>query len=147
MNLHSLHNAKGARTRRKRVGRGHRSGHGKTSCRGSKGQMARSGHKHKAGFEGGQMPLVRRLPKRGFHNRNGRTLLAVNVGDLAKFDAGGEITIDTLRAAGLANGAFDGIKILGTGDLDRKLTVRAHAFSQSARAKIEAAGGVCELVK
>lgn len=147
MNLHSLTSTAGARRKKKRLGKGRGSGTGKTSGKGHKGQMARSGHKRKPAFEGGQMPLIRRIPKRGFHNCNRKTLLPVNVGALARFDAGSEITIDVLRKAGLANGPCDGIKILGVGQVDRNLTVKAHAFSSSAQSKIEAAGGSCEVIK
>lgn len=145
MNLHSLKNVKGARHRRKRVGRGHGSGLGKTSGKGHKGQMARSGHKHKEGFEGGQMTLIRRTPKRGFKNINRQVYLPVNLGMLDRvFDDGADVTPVSLVEAGLANGPhFHGIKILGDGELTKKLTVTAHKFSASARTKIEAAGGTC----
>jgi len=119
------------------------SGTGKTCGKGHKGQMARKGNKHKAGFEGGQMRLIRRLPKRGFTNPARTEYIGINVSALNVFDAGSEVTPETLKAAGLANGKCDGIKILGVGELDRKLTVTAHAFSASARSKIEAAGGTC----
>jgi large subunit ribosomal protein L15 len=146
MKLHELKNTVGARRSRKRVARGAASGMGKTAGRGHKGAYARSGHKHKPGFEGGQMRLVRRLPKRGFTSPTRREFLAVNVGDLERFDAGAEVTLEALRRAGLAKGAPAGVKILGNGELGRKLTVRAQAFSASARAKIEAAGGSCVVV-
>jgi len=146
MNLHTLKNTPGARTRRKRVGRGPGSGLGKTSGRGHKGQMSRSGSRHKVGFEGGQMPLARRLPKRGFKNVNRVTYLPVNLGDLARFEDGAEVTPGILMSAGLANGTTPRIKILGKGSLERRLTVKAHAFSGSARSKIEAAGGSCEVL-
>lgn len=144
MKLHTLKNTVGARKSRKRLGRGTGSGLGKTSGRGHKGQYARSGHKHKPGFEGGQMRLIRRLPKRGFKNISRKEFLAVNVGQLNVFDAGSVVTPDVLKQSGLANGVFDGIKILAKGTVDRKLTVRANAFSEGAKAKIEAAGGTCE---
>ena len=146
MNLHSLTNTEGARHRRKRLGRGMASGLGKTSGKGHKGQMARKGNKHKLGFEGGQMPLIRRLPKRGFKNPNRKEFLAVNLTELDRFDDGAEVTIAVLRSAGLANGPCDGIKILGRGEISKKLTVKANAFSATAREKIEAAGGACEVV-
>lgn len=146
MKLHSLSNTAGARRRKMRVGRGMGSGKGKTCGRGHKGQMARKGHKHKEGFEGGQMRLIRRIPKRGFNNPTGKTYIAVNVGRLACFEDGAEVTAVLLRKAGLAKGRGDGIKILGQGELDRKLTVSADAFSAAAREKIEAAGGVCRVV-
>lgn len=146
MKLHELKNSVGARKRRMRVGRGMASGKGKTSGRGHKGQYARSGHKHKPGFEGGQMRIIRRLPKRGFKSIAPRTILPVNVGDLSLFTDGQEITWAVLRSAGLAKGRCDGVKILGTGELTRRLTVKATSFSASAKAKIEAAGGTCEIV-
>lgn len=123
------------------------SGHGKTSGKGHKGQMARKGHKRKPGFEGGQVPLIRRIPKRGFTSPFPKIFVPVNVGELAKFKDGSVITADVLRKAGLATGPCHGIKILGRGDLDKKLTVKVCAFSKSAQAKIEAAGGSCEVVK
>lgn len=147
MKLHSLKNTPGARQPRKRVGRGMGSGLGKTSGAGHKGQMARSGHKHKLGFEGGQMRLIRRIPKRGFKNPTSVVYVPVNVGDLDRFDDGAVVTTDALAAAGLVKARLDGVKILGDGDLKKKLTVRARAFSRSAREKIEAAGGTCEIVK
>jgi large subunit ribosomal protein L15 len=122
------------------------SGKGKTCGKGHKGQMARKGHKRKPGFEGGQMRLLRRIPKRGFTNATRRILLPVNVADLNRFEQGATVTSAELRSAGLAKGAADGIKVLGRGELDRPLTVQADAFSASARAKIEAAGGTCEVV-
>lgn len=128
-----------------RVGRGMGSGKGKTCGRGHKGQMARKGHKHKLGFEGGQMRLVRRLPKLG-HIPVKTVYVPVNVSDLSRFDDGTEITSSFLKASGLAKNAKDGIKILGHGKLDKKLVVKARAFSASAKAKIEAAGGTCEVV-
>jgi large subunit ribosomal protein L15 len=145
MNLHSLQNVKGARHRRKRLGRGHGSGLGKTSGKGHKGQMARSGHKHKEGFEGGQMPFFRTVPKRGFKNPNRKTFAPVNLTFLElHFDDGADVTLEAMQKAGLANGChFAGIKILGDGDLTKKLNVFAHKFSASARAKIEALGGTC----
>lgn len=146
MNLHSLKNTAGAKSPRKRLGRGMASGLGKTSGRGHKGQYARSGHKHKLGFEGGQMRLIRRLPKRGFTNISRREYLPVNVAALNIFGAGAEVTPEAIKARGLANGVADGIKILGNGAITKKLTVKAHAFSAEAKAKIEAAGGTCEIV-
>ena len=147
MRLHNLKPRPGARHRRKRVGQGESSGHGKTSTRGGKGQTARAGGSIRIGFEGGQMPLIRRLPKRGFNNARFTTRYQpVNVGDLNAFEDGARIEVPALRAAGLAGGPADGIKILGQGELQKRLTVCAHAFSASARAKIEAAGGTCEVV-
>ena len=147
MNLHSLENRPGARKSRTRVGRGPGSGKGKTCGKGHKGQMARKGHKHKIGFEGGQMTLVRRLPKRGFKNPTRKEYIGINVRTLEdRFEDGADVTTVTLRAAGLAKGRGDGVKILGTGELTKKLTVKAEAFTVSAKAKIEAAGGTCEIV-
>ncbi len=146
MDLASLMNTPGSRRPRKRVGRGMASGHGKTCCRGHKGQMARKGHKIKIAFEGGQMPLLRRLPKRGFKNPTRATFAQVNLSDLSAFADGAEVTPDVLRSAGLAPRNPDRIKILADGNCDRKLTVKAHAFSAAARSKIEAAGGTCVTV-
>ena len=142
MDLSSLTNVAGARKRAKRVGRGCGSGMGKTSTRGNKGQNARKGHKQKLGFEGGQMPLVRRLPKRGFNNSEFRVeALAVNVSTLEKlFNAGDEITVETLAAKGLSDHKRPRVKILGSGELTKKFTVKVPC-SASAKAKIEAAGG------
>jgi large subunit ribosomal protein L15 len=147
MRLHDLKPRPGAKHRRKRLGQGESSGHGKTSGRGGKGQTARSGSSIRIGFEGGQMPLIRRLPKRGFNNaRHATRYLPVNIETLNRFDEGARVDEAALRGVGLANGRGDGIKILGGGELTRKLTVSAHAFSASARAKIEAKGGTCEVV-
>jgi large subunit ribosomal protein L15 len=147
MRLHDLKPRPGAKHRRKRLGQGESSGHGKTSGRGGKGQTARSGSSIRIGFEGGQMPLIRRIPKRGFNNkRHGTRYLPVNLESLNPFDDGARVNEQALREAGLANGRGDGIKILGDGDLTRKLTVTAHAFSASAKAKIEAKGGACEII-
>jgi large subunit ribosomal protein L15 len=146
MNLHSLTNTVGARKTKKRLGRGMASGLGKTSGRGHKGQYARSGHKHKLGFEGGQMRLIRRIPKRGFTNISRKDFVPVNVGQLDAFASGTEVTPDVLKAKGLAKGVSDGIKILAVGTLTKKLTVKANAFSAGAKAKIEAAGGTCEVI-
>ena len=147
MRLHDLKPRPGAKHRRKRLGQGESSGHGKTSGRGGKGQTARSGSSIRIGFEGGQMPLIRRIPKRGFNNRrHGTRYLPVNLEALNRFEDGARVDATVLREAGLANGPGDGIKILGDGELTRKLTIVAHAFSASARAKIEARGGSCELL-
>lgn len=146
MDLHSLTNTPGAKHRRKRLGRGMASGKGKTSGKGHKGQMARKGHKHKLAFEGGQMPLIRRLPKRGFKNPARIEYIGVNLMNLSQFEDGSTVDPEAMRKAGLANGNADGIKILARGEIDKKLTVRAQAFSANAKAKIEAAGGVCEVV-
>jgi len=146
MRLHNLKPRPGAKHRTKRLGQGESSGHGKTSGRGGKGQTARSGSSVRIGFEGGQMPLIRRIPKRGFNNARFTTqYIAVNVGDLNQFDDGARVDETALRAVGLANGRSDGVKILGTGELSKKLTVSASAFSASAKAKIEAKGGTVEI--
>ncbi len=146
MDLHSLTKTEGSTHRRIRLGRGRASGKGKTSGKGHKGYYARSGTPIKAGFEGGQMPMYRRLGKRGFKNFNAKTFAPVNLTDLNRFEAGSEINEELLRQAGLVNGRNDGVKILGVGTIDRNLTVKATAFSASAKAAIEAAGGVCEVV-
>jgi large subunit ribosomal protein L15 len=146
MRLHTLRPRPGAKHRRKRLGQGESSGHGKTSGRGGKGQTARSGSSIRIGFEGGQMPLIRRIPKRGFNTRHGTRYLPVNLEALNRFDDGARIDEAALRVAGLANGRSDGVKILGDGELTRKLTVSAHAFSASAKTKIEAKGGTCEVI-
>jgi large subunit ribosomal protein L15 len=147
MRLHDLKPRPGARHRRKRLGQGESSGHGKTSGRGGKGQTARSGSSIRIGFEGGQMPLIRRIPKRGFNNaRHTIRYIPVNLEALNRFEDGARVDETALRACGLANGRGAGVKILGDGELKRKLTVSAHAFSAAARARIESAGGVCEIV-
>jgi large subunit ribosomal protein L15 len=147
MRLHDLKPRPGAKHRRKRLGQGESSGHGKTSGRGGKGQTARSGSSIRIGFEGGQMPLIRRIPKRGFNNkRHAYIYQPVNVSELNCFEEGARVDVDALRGVGLANGPLRIIKILGNGELTRKLTVSAHAFSASAKAKIEAKGGVCEVI-
>ncbi len=146
MRLHDLKPRPGAKHRRKRLGQGEATGHGKTSGRGGKGQTARSGSSIRIGFEGGQMPLIRRIPKRGFNNvRFATQYIAVNVGDLNRFDDGARVDEAALRATGLANGRATGVKILGDGELTKKLTVSVSAFSASARTKIEAKGGTCEV--
>lgn len=148
MKLDELRPAPGARKRRKRVGRGPSSGHGKTSGRGTKGHKARSGGGKGGGFEGGQMPLYRRLPKRGFLPHGGKTEYAVvNLKALGRFAAGAVVDPDGLMQAGLIKGADrDRVKVLGDGDVPHALTVRTHAVSASARAKIEARGGRVELL-
>jgi large subunit ribosomal protein L15 len=146
MKLHELSSAPGSRHTRKRVGRGVGSGMGKTSTRGHKGQNARSGGGVRLGFEGGQNPLYRRLPKRGFNNKVRVEYAVVNVQDLNAFEAGTEVTPELLKQAGLVKDQLDGIKILGTGELTVKLTVKANKFSQSAVDKIQAAGGQTEVI-
>ena len=141
--LSNLHPPRGAIKDDKRIGRGRGSGKGKTSGKGVKGQRARSGGRGKPHFEGGQMPLARRLPHRGFRNPFPKKIAGVNLRDLAAFAAGSEITIEKLVDRGIVKmeKARDGVKVLGVGDLDRALTIHAHAFSGSAREKIEKAGG------
>ncbi len=147
MKLHELSPAAGSTKERKRIGRGAGSGQGKTAGKGHKGQKARAGHGMRPGFEGGQMPLQRRLPKRGFNNIFRKEIVALNVADLeAKFADGADVNVDTLKAAGLVKNSFDGIKILGNGELTKKLNVKANAFSASAKQKIEAAGGNAEVI-
>ena len=148
MKLHEVRNKPGARRPRKRVGRGRSSGTGKTSGRGHKGAKSRSGYKHKAAFEGGQMPLVRRIPKRGFSNYPFRKAWAeLNLSQLERFAAGSTVDPEVLAGCGLVKGRFDGIVILGGGELEVALTVKAHRFSKSAVAKIEAAGGKAEVIQ
>jgi len=144
MELNHLKPKKGARHAKKRVGRGPGSGHGKTAGRGEKGQKSRSGFHRMLGFEGGQMPLHRRLPKRGFTNIFKKEIAVVNVSELERFDDGATVDEAALRHAGLIKGRVDGIKILGDGKLTRKLTVQATKFSEGARRQIEAAGGTCQ---
>lgn len=147
MRLHDLKPRPGAKHRRKRLGQGESSGHGKTSGRGGKGQSARSGSSIRPGFEGGQMPLIRRIPKRGFNNTRFKVVyLPVNLTVLNRFSDGEVVDAAVLRKAGLANGKSDGIKILGLGKLERRLTVKAKAFSASAKAAIENLGGVAEVI-
>src|SRR5438105_4209644 len=147
MDLSNLKPKKGARHARKRVGRGPGSGHGKTAGRGEKGQKSRAGYSRRLGFEGGQMPLVRRLPKRGFTNIFKKDYAVVNVSELDRFDAGTSVDESAMRKAGLVKGRHDGIKILGDGKLAKKLIVSAHKFSESARKQIEAAGGTCQEIQ
>ncbi|MBL7139490.1 MAG: 50S ribosomal protein L15 [Planctomycetes bacterium] len=147
MNLSDVKKSTKRHRKRKRVGRGMGSGSGKTSGRGHKGAKSRSGYSRKATYEGGQMPLFRRLPKRGFSNvRFATPETVVNVSALGRFRKGSQVGPDELRQAGLVKGRIQRIKILGDGDLDKALTVRAHAFSKSAREKIEKAGGQAEVI-
>lgn len=146
MRLDDLKPAAGANKKRKRVGRGDGSGHGKTSGRGHKGQGARSGGNTKPGFEGGQMPLQRRLPKRGFHNLFRVEMAVVNLGQIDSLAAGSEITPDVLVRHGYVSGKNRKVKILADGSLSKPLTVKAHGFSAKAKEKIEAAGGKAELI-
>ncbi len=128
-----------------RRGRGHGSGNGKTAGKGHKGQKARSGAP-RTGFEGGQMPLYRRLPKRGFKNRNAKTIIGINVSALERFENDEIVTVEKLIEAGIVKHPQDGVKILGNGELSKKLVVKVDAVSESAKAKIEAAGGSCEVI-
>ena len=146
MNLHELSPAAGSNTKGYRKGRGEGSGNGKTAGRGQKGQWARSGGGVRVGFEGGQMPLTRRIPKRGFNNIFAKRLESVNVTVLEKFEDGAVINAETLLAEGILSKCEYGVKILGNGSLTKKLTVQASAFSASAKEKIEAAGGKAEVI-
>ena len=146
MELSNLRPAEGSKhSDNFRRGRGHGSGNGKTAGKGHKGQKARSGAP-RPGFEGGQMPLFRRIPKRGFKNRNSLTIVGINVSALERFENGSEVTVETLLETGIIKNPRDGVKILGNGELTKKLTVKANAFSESAKAKIEAAGGNAEVI-
>jgi large subunit ribosomal protein L15 len=147
MELHNLKNDAGAKKKRKRVGRGPGSGHGKTSCKGHKGQKARAGYARHYGFEGGQTPLHRRLPKRGFNHASRWPLATINIDTLeAAFEAGAEVTTDDIVKAGLAKSTRGGIKVLGRGDATKKLVLKVQAITPSAQQKIEAAGGSVEIV-
>ena len=146
MKLHELKPAKGAVKAKKRLGRGTATGQGKTAGRGQKGQKSRSGGGVRVGFEGGQMPLFRRLPKRGFKNRNSKNIIGINVGVLEAFENETVVTVETLMEAGIVKNPGDGVKILGNGELTKKLTVKADAVSEGAKAKIEAVGGTCEVI-
>lgn len=146
MNLSNLQPAEGSKhSDNFRRGRGHGSGNGKTAGKGHKGQKARSGGT-RPGFEGGQMPLYRRIPKRGFTNRNTLEIVGINVSALEAFEAGSEVTVEALVEAGIVKNVRDGVKILGNGNLTKKLTVKANAFSEGAKEKIEAVGGTCEVI-
>jgi len=146
MNLSDLGPAKGSRKKRKRVGRGPGSGHGKTAGKGNKGQLSRQGFSRRRDFEGGQMPLSRRLPKRGFTNIFRQGYSIVNLDRLKAFEEGDEVSPETLVAKGVIRKVSHGVKVLGRGDLDRRLTVKAHRFSAEALRKIQAAGGTAELI-
>ncbi len=146
MRLHELRPPEGARKAAKRKGRGMASGLGKTSGRGQKGQKSRSGSGIRPGFEGGQMPYFQRLPKRGFKNIHKKSWNIINLNDLNSFEEGTVVTPDLLLEAGMLNNQGDPLKVLGNGELDRKLEVRAHRFSKQAQAKIEAAGGKVEVI-
>ena len=146
MKLNELGPATGAKRNRKRLGRGIGSGWGKTAGRGTKGFKSRSGGNVRPGFEGGQMPIHRRLPKRGFTNIFRKKIAIINIRDLNRFDAGSTVDEAMLIKAGLVNSSRDGIKLLGQGEVDRALTIKLNAVSKSAREKIEAAGGSVEVV-
>jgi large subunit ribosomal protein L15 len=146
MELSNLKPAEGSKhSANFRRGRGHGSGNGKTAGKGHKGQKARSGAT-RPGFEGGQMPLYRRLPKRGFTNRNTKEIVGINVSTLERFDNNAVVTVESLMKIGIIKNPKDGVKILGNGELTKKLTVKVDAFSEGAKAKIEAAGGTCEVI-
>jgi len=146
MDLSNLKPAEGSKhSDNFRRGRGHGSGNGKTAGKGHKGQKARSGGT-RPGFEGGQMPLYRRIPKRGFTNRNSKVIVGINVGALDAFENDAVVTVETLLETGIVKNPKDGVKILGNGEITKKLTVKANAFSEGAKAKIEAAGGTCEVI-
>jgi len=146
MEIQELSPAPGSRTEPKRKGRGYATGNGKTAGRGNKGQKARSGGGVRIGFEGGQMPLARRVPKRGFHNIFAKPLESVNVSALDRFEDGAEVDAKALLNAGILSQCVNGVKILGQGEITKKLTVKAKAFSATAKEKIEAAGGKAEVV-
>ena len=146
MDLSNLSPAAGSKHNNFRKGRGHGSGNGKTAGYGHKGQKARSGGSTRLGFEGGQMPLYRRIPKRGFKNYNHKEIIGTNVSKLDVFENGTEVTVETLIEAGIVKNPRDGVKILGDGELTKKLTVKVNAFSKSAEEKITAAGGTCEVI-
>ncbi len=146
MDLSNLRPAEGSKhSDAFRRGRGHGSGNGKTAGKGHKGQKARSGAT-RPGFEGGQMPLYRRIPKRGFTNRNSKVIVGINVEALERFDNGAVVTVETLMECGIVKNPRDGVKILGNGELTKKLTVKVNAFSEGAKTKIEAAGGSAEVI-
>ena len=146
MKLHELSPVEGSKKSAKRIGRGHGSGWGKTSGKGHKGQKARAGRGMRVGFEGGQMPLQRRIPKRGFNNIYAKEIVSINVGSLNRFEEGAVVDAAALVEAGLVKNYFDGIKILGNGELKKNITVKVDAYSESAKAKIEAAGGKAEVI-
>ncbi len=146
MKLHELSPVEGSKKSAKRIGRGHGSGWGKTSGKGHKGQKARAGRGMRVGFEGGQMPLQRRIPKRGFNNIFAKEIVSINVGSLNRFEEGAVVDVAALVEAGLVKNYFDGIKILGNGELKKNITVKVDAYSESAKAKIEAAGGKAEVI-
>ena len=147
MKLHELSPVEGSKKKSKRIGRGHGSGWGKTAGKGHKGQKARSGGSIRPGFEGGQMPLQRRVPKRGFNNIFAKNVVAINLSVLnRKFNDGDTVDFEALKAAGIVKNGFDAVKVLGNGKLEKQLTVKVSAYSESAKAAIEAAGGKAEVI-
>ena len=146
MKLHELSPAPGSVKEAKRIGRGHGSGQGKTAGKGHKGQKARAGRGMRPGFEGGQMPLQRRIPKRGFNNIFAKKIVSLNVGTLHRFEDGSVVDTKAIVDAGLVTGAFEGLKILGNGQITKNLTVQVTAYSEAAKQKIEAAGGKAEVI-
>lgn len=146
MKLHDLSAVPGSTKEPKRIGRGHGSGQGKTAGKGHKGQKARAGRGMRPGFEGGQMPLQRRIPKRGFNNVFAKTVIAINIGTLNKFEDGAVVDTQALIDAGIVKTCCDGVKILSNGELTKKLTVKVSAFSEGAKTKIENAGGKVEVI-
>lgn len=146
MKLHELSPAPGSVREVKRIGRGHGSGQGKTAGKGHKGQKARAGRGIRPGFEGGQMPLQRRVPKRGFNNNFATVYATINVSALNKFENGAVVDLEAMKSAGLVKKSYDGVKVLGNGALEKNVTVKAAAFSESAKQKIEAAGGKAEVI-
>ena len=147
MNLSNLRPAEGSKhSNNFRVGRGHGSGNGKTAGKGHKGQKARSGGSIRPGFEGGQMPLYRRIPKRGFTNRNTKEIVGINISALEAFDNDAVVTVETLIETGIVRNPRDGVKILGNGELTKRLTVKANGFSAAAKEKIESLGGIAEVI-
>lgn len=146
MKLNELTKVPGSTKEAKRIGRGHGSGNGKTAGKGHKGQKARAGHGFRAGFEGGQMPLQRRIPKRGFNNIFAVEVIAINLTALDKFEDGTVVDIDALKAAGIVKNSCENVKVLSNGEISKKLTVKVNAFSAAAKEKIEAAGGKAEVI-
>ena len=146
MKLNELTKVPGSTQDAKRIGRGHGSGNGKTAGKGHKGQKARAGHGARHGFEGGQMPLQRRIPKRGFNNIFAEEIVAINVSSLNKFEDGAVVDVNALKEAGIVKKNCDNVKVLSNGELTKKLTVKVNSYSEAAKAKIEAAGGKAEVI-
>ncbi len=147
MKIHEIGPKQGSRRTRKRIGRGRSSGHGKTSCRGEKGAKSRSGYSRKVGFEGGQMPLVRRIPKRGFKNPFRTHWAEVNLDQLTRFEAGSTVDAELLAAVGMIKGRYDKVVVMGRGEIEVALNIKVHRFTSSAAAKITGAGGTAEVVE